>query len=58
MTDNRDTWIAEASVKLDDAISHLEKAAPRRTWAIPLRHTSPPRCWHLSEAKSKLRGDL
>jgi hypothetical protein len=27
MTDNRDTWIAEANVKLDDAISHLEKAA-------------------------------
>jgi len=44
MTDNRGTCIAEANVKLDDAISPLEKAAARRTWAIPLRHTSLPRC--------------
>ena len=56
MPDERDSWIAEADVKLDDAIEHLKKAAAEAEGSVSTSIAAAMR--HLTEAKSKLRGEI
>ena len=54
MTDNKDTWIAEAATKLDVAAMHLNQAVEEGAASVHITEALR----HIEEAKSKLRGEL
>ena len=54
MTDNKDTWIAEAARKLDVAAMHLNQALEEGAASVHITEALR----HIEEAKSKLRGEL
>jgi hypothetical protein len=54
MTDNKDTWIAEAARKLDVAAMHLNQALEEGAASVHITEALR----HIEEAKSRLRGEL